>query len=110
MAQWVGVQVKVKVDKKSKNTSTCSGHASEPQTENENRFFRFQAEDLLNPTMVWIALQLNRVASYSVANSRQNFGGRGTSSVKSTILKIFKNFQGCWKIFKDDKMFFKNQE
>ena len=30
---------------------------SEPQTENENRFFfRFQAEDVLNPRMVWIAL------------------------------------------------------
>ena len=41
---------------KSKNTPTSSGPPSEPQTENENRFFRFQAEDLLNPRMVWIAL------------------------------------------------------
>ena len=40
--------------KKSKNTTTCSGHPIEPQ--NENRFFRFQAEDLLNLRMVWIAL------------------------------------------------------
>ena len=29
---------------------------SEPPTENENRFFQIQAEDLLNPRMVWIAL------------------------------------------------------
>ena len=56
MAQWVGFQGQVKVAKKSKNTPTCSGPPSEPQTENENRFFRFQAEDLLNPRMVWIAL------------------------------------------------------
>jgi len=42
---------------KNKNTPTCSGPPSEPQTENEKRFcFRFQAEDLLNPRMVWIAL------------------------------------------------------
>jgi len=57
MAQWVVVQGQVKVAKKSKNTSTCSGPPSEPQTENENRFFfRLQADDLLNPRMVWIAL------------------------------------------------------
>ena len=79
MAQWVVVQGQVKVAKKRQNTPTCSGPPSEPQTENEIRFFfLFQAEDLLNPRMVWIALQLNRVASYSVANLRQSFGGRGT--------------------------------
>jgi len=47
---------KGKVAKKSENTHICTGSPSEPQTENENRFFRFQAEDLLNPRMVWIAL------------------------------------------------------
>ena len=55
MAQWIVVQGQVKVAKKSKNTTICSGPPSEPQ--NENRFFfRFQAEDLLNPRMVWITL------------------------------------------------------
>ena len=39
MAQWSGVQGQVKVAKKSKITPTCSGPPSEPQTENENRFF-----------------------------------------------------------------------
>ena len=39
MAQWVLVQGQVKVAKKSKNTPKCSGPPSEPQTENENRFF-----------------------------------------------------------------------
>jgi len=39
MAQWVGVQGQVKVAKKSQNTPTCSGLPSEPQTENEKRFF-----------------------------------------------------------------------
>jgi len=56
MAQWVGVQGQVKVAKKIKNTPTCSGPPSKPQTENETVFFRFQAEDLLNPRMVLIAL------------------------------------------------------
>jgi len=42
MAQWVGVQGEVKVAKKSKNTPTCSGSPSEPQTKNENRFFDFK--------------------------------------------------------------------
>ena len=57
MAQWVVVQGQVNVAKKSKNIPTCSGPPREPHTENENRFFfRFQAEDLLNPRMVWIAL------------------------------------------------------
>jgi len=57
MAQWVGVQGQVKVAKKSQNTRTCSGLPSEPQTENEKRFFfQFRAEDLPNPWMVWIAL------------------------------------------------------
>ena len=42
--------------KKSQNTPTCGGLPREPQTENEKRFFfQFQAEDLLNPWMVWIA-------------------------------------------------------
>jgi len=39
MAQWVVVQGQVKAAKKSKNTPTCCGPSSEPQTENENRFF-----------------------------------------------------------------------
>jgi len=39
MAQWVEVQGHVSVAKKSQNTPTCSGPLSEPQTENENRFF-----------------------------------------------------------------------
>jgi len=39
MAQWAVVQGQVKVAKKSKNTPTCSVPSSEPQTENENRFF-----------------------------------------------------------------------
>jgi len=81
MAQWVVVQGQVKVAKKSKNTPTCSGLPSELQTENKNCFFRFQEEDLLNPMMVWIALKLNRVASYSVANLRKNFCGNGTKRV-----------------------------
>jgi len=38
MAQWVVVQGQVKVAKKSKNTPTCSGPPSEPQTEKENLF------------------------------------------------------------------------
>ena len=50
------VQGQVKVAKKIKNTPTYSGPPSEPHTEYENHFFRFQAEDLLNPRMVWIAL------------------------------------------------------
>jgi len=52
MAQWVVVQGQVKVAKKSKISPTWSGPPSEPQTENKNVFFRFQAEDLLNPRMV----------------------------------------------------------
>ena len=52
MAQWVGVQGQLKVAKKSKNTPTCNRPPSEPQTKRENRFFRFQTEDLLNPRMV----------------------------------------------------------
>jgi len=39
MAQWVGIQGQVKLAKKSQNTPTCSGPASETQTENEKRFF-----------------------------------------------------------------------
>ena len=57
MAQWVVAQGQVNVVKKSKNTPTCSGPTSESQTENDNRFFLlFQAEDMLNQRMVWIAL------------------------------------------------------
>jgi len=42
---------------KSKNTPTFRSSLNEPQTEKENRFFfQFQADDLLNTRMVWIAL------------------------------------------------------
>jgi len=46
MAQWVVVQGQVKVTKKSKNTPTCSGPLSEPQTEIENRFFSISSRRL----------------------------------------------------------------
>jgi len=57
MARWGGVQGQVKVAKKSQTTPTCGGPPSEPKSENEKRFFfQFQAEDVLNPWMVWTAL------------------------------------------------------
>jgi len=78
MAQWVEVQGHVSVAKKSQNTPTCSGPLSEPQTENENRFFfRFQAKDLLNLWMVWIALELNLLASCGQKCARLYSGLRG---------------------------------
>jgi len=49
-----------------------------PNRKQKSFFFLFQTEDLLNPRMVWIAIYINRVASYSIPNLRQNFGGRGT--------------------------------
>jgi len=41
---------------KSQNTRTCGGSPANPKPKTKNVFFRFQAEDLLNPRMVWIAL------------------------------------------------------
>ena len=81
MAQWVVVQGQVKVAKKSKNTPNCSSPPSEPQTENENCFFFISSrrlaefEDGLDSSLAQL------VASYSVANLCQNFGGRRTRRV-----------------------------
>ena len=66
MAQWVVVQGQVKVAKKSKNTSTCSGPPSEPQTENENRFFSItsrrlaESEDGLDSSLAQSGAELQR--------------------------------------------------
>jgi len=46
MAQWVGAQGQVNV---AKNTFTCGVPPRKPPTENENFFFRFWLQDLLNP-------------------------------------------------------------
>jgi len=46
MAQWVGVQSRSKVAKKSKNTPTCGGTPREPLTESEKIFFSISARRL----------------------------------------------------------------
>ena len=66
MAQWIGVQGQVKVTKKSKNTPTCSGPTSEPQTENKNCSFSIsrkrlaESEDGLDSSLAQSGGELQR--------------------------------------------------
>ena len=78
MTQWVGVQGQVKVAKKRKNTPTCSGPPTEPQTETENSFFSISSRRLAESENGLDSSLANRVASYSIANLHQNFGRRSS--------------------------------
>jgi len=53
-----------------------------PPLKTKNVFFLFWLQDLLNPSMVWIALQLNRLASYRIAELCKIWGVWGTERVK----------------------------
>ena len=56
MGQWVGAQGQSKVAKISKTCPHCDVTSRNPPPKTKSVFFRFQAEDLLKPWMVWIAL------------------------------------------------------
>jgi len=56
MAQWVVVQGQVKAAKKAKTPPLAAVPPANPKPKTKTVFFRFQAEDLLNPRMVGIAL------------------------------------------------------
>ena len=98
MAPLVLVQGQVKVAKKAK---TPHLQRSPQRTSNRKRkafFFRFRAEDLLHPWMVWIALKLNRLASCGQKNAKQIHGlSRSLKSKKQrkkikTIFIFLKKF------------------
>jgi len=86
MAQWVVVHGQVKMAKKSKNTPTCSGPPSEPQTENENLFFfsissrrLAESEDGLDSSLAQSGGELQH------CKLAPKFGGRGTWRVKKKL-------------------------
>jgi len=56
IAQWVVVQGQVKVAKKVKTPPLSAVPQRTPNRKQKSFFYQFQAEDLLNPWMVWIAL------------------------------------------------------
>jgi len=52
MAQWVGVQGREKVAKKSKTPPLVAVPQENPKPKTKNFFFRFRIEDFLNPERV----------------------------------------------------------
>jgi len=92
MGQWVGAQGRPKVSKISKACPNCDVTTRNP-LENEKRFFRFQAEDLLNSWMVWITLSLNRLASHGQKSAGQYLGfcGRLRGRFRLELIIFFWN-------------------
>ena len=56
MDQWIGDQGPPNVAKAFKTCLLCDATFRNPPTENEKGFFSIWLQDLLNPSMVWIAL------------------------------------------------------